>query len=33
MALPVLFEALSKGNDPDHMKGALYILRNKSIGR
>lgn len=30
-ALPVLFDALGKGNDPDRMKGALYVLWNKSI--
>ena len=30
--LPSLYKALSKGNDPDRMKGALYILWNKGIG-
>ncbi|KAF7310620.1 hypothetical protein HMN09_00604800 [Mycena chlorophos] len=30
-ALPVIFGALSKGNDPDRMKGALYVLANKGI--
>ncbi|KAJ7630604.1 hypothetical protein FB45DRAFT_746590 [Roridomyces roridus] len=30
-ALPILFQAVSKGNDPDRMKGALYILGNKGI--
>ncbi|KAF8887975.1 hypothetical protein CPB84DRAFT_1684385 [Gymnopilus junonius] len=30
--LPALFKALEKGNDPDRMKGALYILGNKGIG-
>ncbi|KAF7339947.1 hypothetical protein MVEN_01912400 [Mycena venus] len=29
--LPTLLRALSKGNDPDRMKGALYILGNKGI--
>ncbi|KAF9474298.1 hypothetical protein BDN70DRAFT_884955 [Pholiota conissans] len=29
--LPALFKALKKGNDPDRMKGALYILWNKGI--
>ncbi|KAH8835430.1 hypothetical protein DL96DRAFT_1675460 [Flagelloscypha sp. PMI_526] len=29
LALPILFGALAKGNEPDRMKGALYILRNK----
>ncbi|KAF8971500.1 armadillo-type protein [Flammula alnicola] len=29
--LPSLFKALQKGNDPDRMKGALYILWNKGI--
>ncbi|KAF9459432.1 hypothetical protein BDZ94DRAFT_1312356 [Collybia nuda] len=29
LTLPVLFDALSKGNDPDRMKGALYVLWNK----
>ncbi|KAJ6627278.1 hypothetical protein B0H10DRAFT_1780024 [Mycena sp. CBHHK59/15] len=28
-ALPTLLGALAKGNDPDRMKGALYILGNK----
>ncbi|KAF9056661.1 hypothetical protein BJ165DRAFT_1362353 [Panaeolus papilionaceus] len=28
---PALFRALTKGNDPDRMKGALYILWNKGI--
>ncbi|KAL4243149.1 BLM10 family protein [Abortiporus biennis] len=27
--LPYLFNALSKGSDPDRMKGALYLLWNK----
>ena len=31
--LPSLFKALSKGNDPDRMKGALYVLWNKGIGK
>ncbi|KAG7099513.1 hypothetical protein E1B28_001358 [Marasmius oreades] len=30
-ALPILLQALSKGNDPDRMKGALYVLSNKGI--
>jgi proteasome activator subunit 4 len=30
--LPILFDALAKGNDPDRMKGALYVLWNKGIG-
>ncbi|KAF9270517.1 hypothetical protein L218DRAFT_889040 [Marasmius fiardii PR-910] len=30
-ALPNLLQALSKGNDPDRMKGALYVLSNKGI--
>lgn len=30
LALAPLFNALSKGNDPDRMKGALYSLSNKS---
>lgn len=29
--LPILFGALAKGNDPDRMKGALYVLWNKGI--
>ncbi|KAF8807254.1 hypothetical protein BYT27DRAFT_7189352 [Phlegmacium glaucopus] len=29
--LPSLYKALSKGNDPDRMKGALYVLWNKGI--
>ncbi|KAG5648210.1 hypothetical protein DXG03_006165 [Asterophora parasitica] len=29
--LPVLFDALGKGSDPDRMKGALYVLGNKGI--
>ncbi|KAJ6604293.1 hypothetical protein DFH09DRAFT_1300536 [Mycena vulgaris] len=29
--LPTLLSALGKGNDPDRMKGALYILGNKGI--
>ncbi|KAF4605508.1 hypothetical protein EYR40_004292 [Pleurotus pulmonarius] len=32
MILPNLFNALAKGNDPDRMKGALYVLGNKGIG-
>ncbi|EGO02735.1 hypothetical protein SERLA73DRAFT_102663 [Serpula lacrymans var. lacrymans S7.3] len=27
--LPSLLQALTKGNDPDRMKGALYVLNNK----
>ncbi|KAJ8084329.1 Proteasome activator BLM10 [Marasmius tenuissimus] len=30
-ALPTLLQALSKGNDPDRMKGALYVISNKGI--
>ncbi|KAF7320019.1 hypothetical protein MKEN_00785900 [Mycena kentingensis (nom. inval.)] len=30
-ALSTLLLALGKGNDPDRMKGALYLLSNKSI--
>ncbi|KAF7306621.1 hypothetical protein MIND_00453500 [Mycena indigotica] len=30
-ALPTLLGALSRGNDPDRMKGALYVLANKPI--
>ncbi|KAL0578024.1 Proteasome activator BLM10 [Marasmius crinis-equi] len=30
-ALPTLLQALMKGNDPDRMKGALYVLSNKGI--
>ena len=30
--LPSLYKALSKGNDADRMKGALYVLWNKGIG-
>ncbi|KAJ6501707.1 hypothetical protein C8R47DRAFT_1108448 [Mycena vitilis] len=30
-ALPTLLGALSKGTDPDRMKGALYVLANKGI--
>ncbi|KAJ3537454.1 hypothetical protein NMY22_g5581 [Coprinellus aureogranulatus] len=26
LVLPILFDALKKGNDPDRMKGALYLL-------
>ncbi|KAF5377581.1 hypothetical protein D9615_005140 [Tricholomella constricta] len=29
--LPVLFDALGKGSEPDRMKGALYVLWNKGI--
>lgn len=29
--LPVLMGALAKGNDPDRMKGALYVLGDKDI--
>ncbi|TFK76811.1 hypothetical protein BDN72DRAFT_829977 [Pluteus cervinus] len=29
--LPNLFSALAKGNDPDRIKGALYVLWNKGI--
>lgn len=29
--LPTLLSALSKGNDPDRIKGALYTLGNKGI--
>ncbi|KAF7784715.1 hypothetical protein Agabi119p4_880 [Agaricus bisporus var. burnettii] len=29
--LPILYDALGKGNDPDRMKGALYIMWNKGI--
>ncbi|KAJ6519492.1 hypothetical protein C8R45DRAFT_852433 [Mycena sanguinolenta] len=29
--LPTLLGALSKGNDPDRMKGALFVLGNKGI--
>lgn len=29
MSLPFLFEALSRGTNPDRMKGALYVLWNK----
>ncbi|EPQ60983.1 hypothetical protein GLOTRDRAFT_53630 [Gloeophyllum trabeum ATCC 11539] len=29
--LPTLFGALTRGNDPDRMKGALYVLWNKGI--
>lgn len=31
--LPVLYDALAKGSDPDRMKGALYVLWNKGTGR
>lgn len=31
--LPTLYDALGKGNDPDRMKGALYILWDKGIGQ
>jgi hypothetical protein len=33
LVLPTLYDALGKGNDPDCMKGALYILWNKGIGK
>lgn len=33
LVLPKLYDALGKGNDPDRMKGALYILWNKGIGK
>ncbi|KAJ3798132.1 hypothetical protein GGU11DRAFT_782291 [Lentinula aff. detonsa] len=29
--LPILLNALTKGNDPDRMKGALYVLGDKGI--
>lgn len=32
MSLPFLFEALSRGTNPDRMKGALYVLWNKGTG-
>ena len=28
-----MYDALGKGDDPDRMKGALYILWNKGIGK
>lgn len=31
--LPMLLRALDKGSDPDRMKGALYVLWNKGIGK
>ncbi|KAJ2920211.1 hypothetical protein MD484_g84, partial [Candolleomyces efflorescens] len=31
LILPRVFDALAKGNDPDRMKGALYVLWNKGI--
>jgi hypothetical protein len=31
--LPSIFDALTKGSDPDRMKGALYILWSKGIGQ
>ncbi|KAI0067754.1 hypothetical protein BV25DRAFT_1834775 [Artomyces pyxidatus] len=31
LILPRLYDALTKGTDPDRMKGALYILWNKGI--
>ncbi|KAG2071141.1 hypothetical protein BDR04DRAFT_943188, partial [Suillus decipiens] len=27
--MPTIFNTLSKGNDPDRIKGALYVLSNK----
>jgi proteasome activator subunit 4 len=30
--MPSIFNALSKGNDPDRIKGALYVLGNKGTG-
>jgi len=27
-----MFSALSKGNDPDRIKGALYVLGHKGTG-
>lgn len=33
LVLPLLYDALGKGDDPDRMKGALYILWNKGIGK
>jgi hypothetical protein len=30
--LPSMFSALSKGNDPDRIKGALYVLGHKGTG-
>ena len=29
----MLLRALEKGTDPDRMKGALYVLWNKGIGK
>ncbi|KAG9314593.1 hypothetical protein JVU11DRAFT_5396 [Chiua virens] len=29
--LPTMFESLTKGNNPDRMKGGLYVLGNKGI--
>ncbi|KAN0100847.1 hypothetical protein V8E55_000831, partial [Tylopilus felleus] len=29
--LPTMFDSLSKGNNPDRMKGALYVLGNKGM--
>ncbi|TFK23084.1 ARM repeat-containing protein [Coprinopsis marcescibilis] len=31
LLLPTVLNALTKGNDPDRMKGALYILLNKPL--
>ncbi|KIY51336.1 hypothetical protein FISHEDRAFT_37321 [Fistulina hepatica ATCC 64428] len=33
LVLPAIFEALVKGNDPDRMKGALYMLGNKGTSK
>jgi len=32
LILPIALGALSPGTDPDRMKGALYVLKNKGIG-
>lgn len=32
LILPSVYEALKKGNEPDRMKGALYILSDKTFG-
>ncbi|BEI84863.1 hypothetical protein CcaverHIS002_0502640 [Cutaneotrichosporon cavernicola] len=32
LCFPTLFDALQPGNDPDRMKGALYVLRYNIVG-
>lgn len=33
LVFPTLLEGLSKGSDPDRIKGALYVLGDKATGK